>query len=127
MGNDKEKWKSLCDDEIITIKDFIELFKNRNDKEKFELYNNILRKMEELRQNIENKKDAVILEEFEAIKDLSKNEYGEEFMNSIANLTLLDKDTNSKIGNNFFDTKRRELINAEKTGVYIPICTKMYF
>lgn len=127
MGNDKEKWKSLCDDEIITIKDFIELFKNRNDKEKFELYNNILRKMEELRRNIENKKDAVILEEFEAIKNLSKNEYGEEFMNSIANLTLLDKDTNSKIGNNFFDTKRRELINAEKTGVYIPICTKNVF
>ena len=48
-------------------------------------------------------------------------------MNSIANLTLLDKDTNSKIGNNFFDTKRRELINAEKTGVYIPICTKNVF
>lgn len=48
-------------------------------------------------------------------------------MNSIANLTLLDKDTNSKIGNNFFDTKRRELINAEKQVFIFLYVQKMYF
>ena len=56
-----------------------------------------------------------------------EDEYGVENINTIANLTLLDKDTNSRISNNYFDTKRRELIKAEKEGLYIPICTKNVF
>lgn len=127
MGNDKEKWKTLCDNEITTIKNFITFFEERQEKEKTEKYRKILEKIQNLRSNIQLIKDNKIRAEYEDIKDLMKDEYGSEYVHNIANLTLLDKDTNSKISNNYFDTKRREIINMEIEGGYIPVCTKNVF
>ena len=53
--------------------------------------------------------------------------FGEEPIQAYLKVQKVDKDTNSRISNNYFDTKRRELVKAEKEGLYIPICTKNVF
>lgn len=47
--------------------------------------------------------------------------------NGIGNLTLLDQQTNCSYGNSLFPTKRKVVIEKDKTGKFIPICTKNVF
>lgn len=47
--------------------------------------------------------------------------------NSIANLALLDRNTNRGYGNSLFLEKRKEIIDRDKNGWYIPIATKNVF
>ena len=126
FGNDKEKWKQWCEDEYITIQDFINEFSSRGDK-KENKYKIILEKINNMRINIDKKSDDELQAELQIITELMEEEYGVDNINNIANLTLLDKDSNSLIGNNFFDTKRKKIIEIEKEGGYIPVCTKNVF
>lgn len=48
-------------------------------------------------------------------------------IHSISNLALLGRDDNSALNNSVFEVKRRELIRLDKTGNYIPVCTKRVF
>ncbi|NOQ75772.1 MAG: DUF262 domain-containing protein [Crocinitomix sp.] len=52
-------------------------------------------------------------------------------LHDISNLTLLDKNTNSKLGNNVFIDKRKTLLElyskAKEANVFIPDCTKAVF
>lgn len=50
-----------------------------------------------------------------------------EGVDSIANLTLLDSTTNRSYKNALFPVKRQKIIENEKTGVFVPICTKNVF
>ena len=43
------------------------------------------------------------------------------------NLTLLDSHTNRSYGNAFFKSKRKRIIEEDKKGNFIPICTKNIF
>lgn len=47
--------------------------------------------------------------------------------NNIGNLALLDAQTNRAYGNALFTTKRRIVIEKDKKGLFIPICTKNVF
>lgn len=47
--------------------------------------------------------------------------------NNIKNLCLLDSGTNRSYKNDSFKEKRRKIIENEKNGVFIPICTKNVF
>ena len=47
--------------------------------------------------------------------------------NSIANLALLDSNTNRSYGNAMFLGKRKEIIERDKENWYIPLCTKNVF
>jgi uncharacterized protein with ParB-like and HNH nuclease domain len=47
--------------------------------------------------------------------------------NSIQNLCLLDRRTNRSYKNDSFKEKRRKIIENEKQGTFIPICTKNIF
>ena len=51
----------------------------------------------------------------------------EEIKNNVDNLTLLNAEINRGYGNSLFVTKRREIINKDKEGCFIPICTKNIF
>lgn len=68
---------------------------------------------------------------FEEIKgkivELAGEEKNNDVKNSIGNLALLDAETNRSYGNALFCTKRRIIINKDRTGVFIPNCTKMLF
>lgn len=47
--------------------------------------------------------------------------------NSIANLALLDSHTNRSYGNAVFSIKRKRIIDLDKKGTFVPICTKNVF
>ncbi|MFW2585613.1 DUF262 domain-containing protein [Aliarcobacter butzleri] len=69
--------------------------------------------------------------EFEVLfKDIVKhfNFYLEgEDINDISNLALLDSETNRGYKNAVFPLKRKTIIDREKEGIFIPICTKNVF
>ncbi|RZG77802.1 DUF262 domain-containing protein [Acinetobacter sp. WCHAc060025] len=48
-------------------------------------------------------------------------------VNSIDNLVLLDSSTNRSYKNSVFPIKRRKIIEREKNGTFVPICTKNVF
>jgi len=63
----------------------------------------------------------------EIIVIAEENENDEATKNNIGNLTLLDAGTNRGYGNALFPSKRRIIIEKDKQGVFIPICTKNVF
>lgn len=48
-------------------------------------------------------------------------------MHGIGNLALLGMSDNSALNNSVFEVKRREIIKIDKSGSYIPICTRRVF
>lgn len=74
--------------------------------------------------------DKLTLEEFnkifEEVKDCFKDDFSDD-MHLINNLTLLDKDSNSKLNNSFFDVKRNIIIQRDKKGYFVPPCTRNVF
>ena len=46
---------------------------------------------------------------------------------SIANLALLDQETNRSYGNAYFPIKRKRIITNDKMGIFVPIATKNLF
>lgn len=48
-------------------------------------------------------------------------------INDLSNLTLLDSGTNRSYKNAVFPFKRKTIINRDKEGIFIPICTKNVF
>jgi hypothetical protein len=50
-----------------------------------------------------------------------------EYLHSISNLALLSADDNAALNNSTFDVKRNRIMEMDKSGQYIPFCTKMVF
>ena len=105
-----------------------EIKKNDNEKVKKWLIEvkEYLDNNEEAYQNIE-----AALKNNEFNKDLF-NAIDESFindplLNSIQNLTLLDKSSNSRIGNHIFSKKRKEIQKLGEEDKLIPIATKKVF
>jgi hypothetical protein len=48
-------------------------------------------------------------------------------VHSITNLALLDSGANSALSNSVFEVKRREVLRRDKSGSYIPVCTRNVF
>ena len=57
---------------------------------------------------------------------LSENE-DRSYMDSIANMALLSSADNSALNNSAFDVKRNKILEMDKDGSYIPICTRRVF
>ena len=97
--NDKEKEEWIADVINQTTKTKEEILKTPKDFNKF---------FDEMQEKIEGKDN-----------DFDKH--------SIGNLTLLDSVTNRGYGNAFFSIKRKTIIENDKKGTFIPICTKNLF
>ncbi len=63
---------------------------------------------------------------FDAICREIESDYGSD-LNNISNIALLDKNTNSALSNSFFDVKRRKIIDKDRNGEFIPVCTRNVF
>lgn len=59
--------------------------------------------------------------------EFGEEEYDEAVVHGVENMALLDKDTNSALNNAIFEVKRRRIIEKDKKGIFIPICTKNVF
>ncbi|SCX84392.1 DUF262 domain-containing protein [Flavobacterium caeni] len=64
---------------------------------------------------------------FEDIVSHFNSDIKDEDINDLSNLTLLDSETNRGYKNAVFPLKRKTIINRDKEGVFIPICTKNVF
>ncbi|RJS61764.1 DUF262 domain-containing protein [Bacillus sp. PK3_68] len=84
-------------------------------------------KDEELRLAINSFLAAYDQEQFEGLFERIVDEFGDDETNNISNLTLLDATTNRSYKNAIFPKKRQILIERDKTGVYIPACTRNVF
>jgi hypothetical protein len=62
----------------------------------------------------------------EIVKHFNSN-LKDEDINDISNLALLDSETNRGYKNAVFPLKRKTIIDREKEGTFIPICTKNVF
>lgn len=51
----------------------------------------------------------------------------DDLKNQLGNLTLLDAGTNRGYGNALYATKRRKIIEKDREGTFVPICTKNVF
>jgi len=61
------------------------------------------------------------------LKYYSKKSKIETDINDLSNLVLLDSGTNRSYKNAVFPAKRKTIINKEKEGTFIPVCTKNVF
>lgn len=83
--------------------------------------------------DIEKFKANTVNSQFPSIKARIAKHAGEDIeeddnvKNNIGNLTLLNAEINRGYGNSLFVTKRKEIINKDKQGCFIPICTKNIF
>ncbi|RFU95062.1 DUF262 domain-containing protein [Sphaerochaeta halotolerans] len=64
---------------------------------------------------------------FEDIVLHFNSEIDDEDINDISNLSLLDSETNRGYKNAIFPIKRKTIINRDKAGTFIPLCTKNVF
>jgi len=65
---------------------------------------------------------------YQQVLKLSTDEtIDDDFKNRLGNLTLLDAGTNRGYGNALFATKRRKIIEKDRDGIFVPICTKNVF
>lgn len=83
----------------------------------------ILKRIEKI--DISNEQDFKEL--FEDIVSHFNSDIKDEDINDLSNLTLLDSETNRGYKNAVFPFKRKTIINRDKSGVFIPICTKNVF
>lgn len=81
---------------------------------------------EDLKQKIESSiKESKFTKEL--FENIDKNFKDDESLNSISNLTLLDKDSNSRLGNLIFSKKRKEIEKLATQDKLIPIMTRKVF
>ncbi|HWK02777.1 MAG TPA: DUF262 domain-containing protein [Puia sp.] len=74
------------------------------------------------------KEDSLLFESlYEKLADYFQESEELEETDSLSNLTLLDQNTNRMYKNAFFPVKRKYIIEQEKKGVFIPLCTKNVF
>lgn len=75
--------------------------------------------------NVKDEDEFKIL--FEDLVSHFNSELKDDEINDISNLTLLDSETNRGYKNAVFPLKRKTIINRDKAGTFIPICTKNVF
>jgi uncharacterized protein with ParB-like and HNH nuclease domain len=64
---------------------------------------------------------------FEKVMAIFKDNNQQDEIHGIQNLALLDKDSNSSLNKSIFEVKRKIIIEREKNGWFIPICTRNVF
>lgn len=50
-----------------------------------------------------------------------------DWLHSLANLALLSSGANSTLGNSVFEVKRRAILELDRAGAFIPVCTRRVF
>lgn len=113
IGNKKELWLAWIDEHLASFR----LFTDEKYKQVVALLENVDR------ENITGDDFNTL---FTDISSLIQDDYGVDLHN-IDNMALLDVGSNSSISNNFFDVKRRMIIDMDRNGDFIPVCTRNVF
>ncbi len=78
-------------------------------------------------ENFNSKDDTAFIQLFQDIVNYFNSYLQDQDINDISNLALLDSETNRGYKNAVFPLKRKTIIDREKSGVFVPICTKNVF
>ncbi|WP_346856323.1 DUF262 domain-containing protein [uncultured Draconibacterium sp.] len=82
-------------------------------------------------QNIEDNYDDITKEVFDKIfadvVNLLSMEDDRSYIDSVSNMALLSIDNNAALNNSTFDVKRNKILEMDRKGKYIPICTRRVF
>ena len=89
-----------------------------------EKYKDVIKRMKEV--NGEDITAEEFNKIFEEVQQCFKEQFSDD-MHLINNLALLDRDSNSKLNNSFFDVKRDIIVKRDKEGYFIPPCTRNVF
>lgn len=113
MGNSKGLWLAWIDEHLSSFRQI-----------SGDLYKDVVEKLETVDRD---KLDKDSFDElFNEICVMIQDDYGVD-LHTIDNLALLDKNANSSISNNFFDVKRSMIIEKDRNGEFIPVCTRNVF
>jgi uncharacterized protein with ParB-like and HNH nuclease domain len=112
---DQQKWLSSHRKSLLDLKDRIV------NKDKIV---EVIKKIDENYENITKVIFDVIFAEVFAL--LSESE-DRSYMDSISNMALLSVADNAALNNSTFDVKRNKILEMDKNGEYIPICTRRVF
>lgn len=112
--NKKELWNEWLDLHVKSLKN-IDFEKNSDLISKIEC-----RDKEKIDVNQFNELFEKVIAAFELNKNV-------DYINSLSNMALLGKFENSALNNSTFDVKRDKILEMDKDGDYIPICTRRVF
>jgi hypothetical protein len=110
-GGDSSEPEELLKEKIKTLDD-------ENEKSICEQLNTLL------------SKEKIVDSEFEIVYENVTKMFEEDKVidnDTISNLSLLDEYTNRSYGNSIFAIKRNRIIENDKRGLFVPICTKNVF
>ena len=105
----------------------LELIENESTLEQDDEWANIIDEIEQLKevnitwQVFSSLSNRII----KKMSDESDSDYDE--MHSVSNLALIGQGDNSVLNNSAFEVKRRAIIDMDKKGHYIPLCTRRVF
>ncbi|SHJ88817.1 DUF262 domain-containing protein [Epilithonimonas mollis] len=122
--NKREQWLKWLDYHKKLIKDILDDTPEENEKSDLQ---KLLNEVESLSD------DKITWEIFEKLAQNVIRKFSEENQDintdshNISNLALLGHNENAVLSNSVFEVKRREIINLDKIGSYIPVCTKRVF
>lgn len=77
--------------------------------------------------NLENITKVIFDDIFNRVFDLLSEDEDRGYIDAISNMALLSTANNAALNNATFDVKRNKIIEMDKKGAYIPICTKRVF
>lgn len=89
-----------------------------------ERYQDLILEIEASYENINRERFQELYEKVITNLDLDQTP---EYTHSLSNMALLGRDENSALNNSTFDVKRDKILEMDKRGDYIPICTRRVF
>nr|WP_297708205.1 DUF262 domain-containing protein [uncultured Butyrivibrio sp.] len=113
IGNSRELWISWIDEHLASFRQFTD-----------SKYKKVVKTLEKV--DRENITLSTFENLFDEISSMISDDYGVDLHN-IDNMALLDCGSNSSISNNFFDVKRAMIIEKDRIGEFIPVCTRNVF
>ena len=115
--NSSEAMLGWIDEHLASFRTFV-------DSEENGKYAGIVKKLEEFdRKHITQDSFTKLYDDI--CKEI-ESDYGTD-LNNISNLALLSRSANSSLSNSFFDVKRRIIVEKDRNGEFIPICTRNVF
>ncbi|MDQ0246515.1 uncharacterized protein with ParB-like and HNH nuclease domain [Bacillus fengqiuensis] len=116
--NTKEQWQAWIKDAIYTLS---QLEQMNDDLQYGEIVDSLQKHLQDKNLN----KDK-FTELFNQVLEATEEYFGSN-IHGLENLVLLDQGTNSALNNHFYPVKYRRLIEYDKEGRFIPICTRNTF
>lgn len=105
---------------------------HRESLERFLPFSSDSEKLKMVIQQIDDHFDTITKEIFdqlfiEVFDCLSEKNDDRSYIDSLSNMALLSSANNAALNNSTFDVKRNKVLELDKSGEYIPICTKRIF